>query len=212
MRPLFILGSAGQASDVAEVAAALGYRPVRVARDAEERDRWRGEDEIVLESEVAGKAGEHFAIGVGDNRLRAAVASRYRETLTFPPLVHPDTSLGRGMAEMLRRAAGTVVFPGVRIMGRCHIGSFCTLNLNATVSHDCRIADFATLAPGAHVAGNVEVGEGAWLGMGVVVNQGSESSPRRIGAWATIGSGAAVVRDVPDGVTQVGVPARDAAP
>mgnify|MGYP003515698800 CR=1 FL=1 len=30
----------------------------------------------------------------------------------------------------------------------------------------------------------------------------------RVGAWATIGAGAAVVHDIPDGVLAVGVPAR----
>jgi sugar O-acyltransferase (sialic acid O-acetyltransferase NeuD family) len=211
MRPLFILGVAGQARDIAEIAAASGYRPVLVAQNADEYDRLQEEDEVVLEQDVIGRTGEHFAIGVGNNRRRAKIASHYRHTLTFPTLVHPDTTLARGTAEMLGETKGTVVFPGVRIMARCRIGSFCILNLNATVSHDCRIGDFATLAPGSHIAGNVDVGDGAWLGMGVVVNQGNGAAPRRIGAWTTIGSGAAVVRDVPDGVTQVGVPARDIA-
>ena len=210
MRPLFIFGIAGHACDIAEIATALGYRPVFITHDPGARDTWRGEDEIALESEVTGKKDGHFAVGIGDNRRRAAIASSYRDVLAFPSLVHPDTTLGRGMAEMLAATCGTVLFPGVRVMGRCRIGDFCTLNLNVTVSHDCLIGDFATLAPGSHIAGSVHVGEGAWLGMGAVVNQGNEASPRRIGAWATVGSGAAVVRDVPEGATHIGVPAREA--
>jgi sugar O-acyltransferase (sialic acid O-acetyltransferase NeuD family) len=209
VKPIFIFGCAGHSRDVAEVAAALGFRPVFVAHGPAERDAWQGLEEIALERDVIGRTDEYFAIGVGDNRRRATIAARYRRVLTFPSLAHPDTTLGRGIAEMLAGTSGTVIFPGVRIMGRCQIGNFCTLNLNATVSHDCRIGDFANLSPGAHVAGNVHVGEGAWLGMGVVVNQGGEADPRRIGAWATVGSGAAVVRDVPEGARQIGVPAKD---
>jgi sugar O-acyltransferase (sialic acid O-acetyltransferase NeuD family) len=209
MKPLFIIGTAGHARDIAEVAAALEYRPILVAATRQERDAADGSDEIALESEVCGRTDGHFAIGVGDNRRRAAIAAEYREVLTFPSLVHPDTTLGRGMSEMLLSRSGTILFPGVRVMGRCHIGHFCTLNLNATVSHDCHIDDFATLAPGAHIAGNVRVEQGAWIGMGVVVNQGNAAASRRIGAWAMVGSGAAVLRDVPDGATHVGVPARE---
>lgn len=210
MKTLFIFGTAGHARDIAEIAAALEFKPVFVAQNSAERDAWQGSDDAVLESDMTEATDQAFAIGVGDNRRRAAIAMRYRDRLTFPALIHPDTTLGRGMKEMIMSTRGTVLFPGVRVMGGCHIGDFCTLNLSATISHDCRIGDFATLAPGAHIAGNVHVGEGAWLGMGVVVNQGSEAVPRRIGAWATVGSGAAVVGDVPDSATHIGVPAKEA--
>ena len=216
-RALFILGSGGQARDIAEIARALDYQPVLVARDEAERDAWRGEEAIVLESEAldarAPEGDERaFAIGIGDNRARAALAGKLGEDRHFPTLVHPDTSIGLSTRAVLENSRGTIVFPGVRIMGRCTIGDFCTLNCNATVSHDCRIGSFANLSPGAHLAGNVGVGEGAWIGMGVVVNQGSDAAPRRIGAWSVIGSGAAVIRDVPSEATQVGVPARSIAP
>jgi acetyltransferase-like isoleucine patch superfamily enzyme len=45
--------------------------------------------------------------------------------------------------------------------------------------------------------------------MGVTVNQGRDDTPRKIGAWATIGSGAVVLRDVPPGTIQVGIPAQE---
>jgi acetyltransferase EpsM len=47
------------------------------------------------------------------------------------------------------------------------------------------------------------VGEGTQVGIGASVLPGI-----RIGKWCTIGAGAAIIRDVPDGVTVVGVPGR----
>jgi acetyltransferase-like isoleucine patch superfamily enzyme len=47
------------------------------------------------------------------------------------------------------------------------------------------------------------VGDGTWLGIGSSVIQRV-----RVGADVTVGAGAAVGRDLPDGVTAVGVPAR----
>jgi sugar O-acyltransferase (sialic acid O-acetyltransferase NeuD family) len=212
VKPLFIFGTGGHARDVAELAAAVGYRPVFVTRDADELAGWQKSDELAVEGEVADRATEAFAIGIGDNRRRAAVAARYRDKLSFPTLIHPDTSLARDASAMLAKARGTALFPGVRIMDGCCIGDFCTLNLNVTMSHDCRLDDFANLSPGAHLAGHVHIGEGAWIGMGTVVNQGAAEAPRIIGAWATVGSGAAVIRDVPPRATQAGVPARDLRP
>jgi serine acetyltransferase len=65
------------------------------------------------------------------------------------------------------------------------------------------IGDFVNINPAATLCGSVTVGEGAYIGAGAVVKERIS-----IGAWSTIGAGAAVVRDVPEGVTVVGVPAR----
>jgi Serine acetyltransferase len=55
----------------------------------------------------------------------------------------------------------------------------------------------------AHLAGEVEIGDRSWIGIGASVIQ-----QIRIGADVIVGAGAAVVHDLPDGVTAVGVPAR----
>jgi acetyltransferase-like isoleucine patch superfamily enzyme len=51
--------------------------------------------------------------------------------------------------------------------------------------------------------GDIEIGDDAWLGHGVVVLSGV-----RIGAGAAIGAGAIVTRDVPDNAVAAGNPAR----
>jgi len=209
MAPLFILGTGGQARDLADIADALGYRTVFVTRDAATIAAWTGTDEIVDEATVlAQAAGEAFAIGVGDNRTRAAIAGRLRGRLRFPSLIHPDTSFGRGSRAAVEAAAGTVVFAGARFTNNLACGDFCTVNLAATVSHDVELGDFANLSPGASIAGNVRIGEGAWIGVRAAVNQGSDTQKLQIGAWATIGSGAAVIRDCEANSVYVGVPAR----
>ena len=51
--------------------------------------------------------------------------------------------------------------------------------------------------------GPIEVGDGAWLGHGVVVLAGV-----KIGTGAVIAAGAVVVKDIPDHAIAAGVPAR----
>jgi len=59
------------------------------------------------------------------------------------------------------------------------------------------------ICPGARLAGEVQVGARSWIGIGASVIQ-----QVRIGSDVTVGAGAAVLRDLPDGITAVGVPAR----
>lgn len=208
MIDLYILGAGGHAFDVADVAVSLGYRPIFVAGRRDEIDAWSHDDPIVDEETALSAQGRHYAIGVGDNRVRADIARRLAGRLSFPSLVHPDTSFGRNTRTAVDQARGSVILAGVRMTNGITIGDFVTVNLGVTVSHDVELGDFANLSPGAHVAGNVRIGEGAWLGVGVAVNQGGPQCKLTIGAWTVIGSGAVVTRDCDADSVYVGVPAR----
>lgn len=52
------------------------------------------------------------------------------------------------------------------------------------------------------------IGDGAYIGTGAVIKQGTPDRPLRIGAGAVVGMGAVVTRDVAPGMTVVGNPAR----
>jgi sugar O-acyltransferase (sialic acid O-acetyltransferase NeuD family) len=208
VKPLFILGTGGQARDVAEIADVTGYRPVFVTRDARVIASWALTDEIAHEDEVVVRTSEMFAIGIGDNRVREKVAARLRGTLCFPALIHPDTSFGRGQWKRAAATEGSILFAGVRITANVHIGDFCIINVNATLSHDVELHDFASISPGANIAGNVRIGKGALIGIGAAVNQGDDTRKLEIGDWCVIGSGAVVTHDCASDSVYAGVPAR----
>ena len=67
-----------------------------------------------------------------------------------------------------------------------------------------RYGDFVSLHPAAVLSGNVTVGERTMVGAGAVVLPGVT-----IGSDVQVGAGAVVTKDVPDGVTVVGSPARE---
>jgi sugar O-acyltransferase (sialic acid O-acetyltransferase NeuD family) len=205
--PVFIFGTGGHARDVAEIVHAIGRTPVFVTRDPVERGDWKGADAVVLEKEAVATTGADFAIGIGDGRARARVAHAYPD-LRFPALIHPDTSFARNQQAVVETTCGTVVFAGVRLMAGVTVGAFCAFNLNVTVSHDCDVGDFVNLSPGAHIAGNVRICQGAWIGVGAVVNQGTNARKLEIGADTIVGSGAVVLKDCAPQSVYVGNPAR----
>jgi sugar O-acyltransferase (sialic acid O-acetyltransferase NeuD family) len=98
---------------------------------------------------------------------------------------------------------GVTMFPHVVVNTGALIGDYCILNVGTSVSHDVRVGRYSNVNPGVHLAGNVTVGEGCYIGMGTNVIQGQS-----IGSWTTVGASAVVVRDLPDSVIAVGVPAR----
>jgi len=98
---------------------------------------------------------------------------------------------------------GVVMYANSIVSRGSFIDDHVAINVGAIIGHDTRVDAYGTLNPGVNLAGNVRIGEGCLLGIGCSVIQGMT-----IGAWSTIGAGAVVVRDLPDNVTAVGVPAR----
>jgi sugar O-acyltransferase (sialic acid O-acetyltransferase NeuD family) len=103
----------------------------------------------------------------------------------------------------VRIGRGTVVLPGAVVQVDTTLGEHVIVNTCASVDHDCQIGNFVHLAPGVHLAGEVTVKIGSFVGIGAVAIQRIA-----VGAWTTVGAGAVVVRNLPDRVVAVGVPAR----
>ncbi|MDY0208467.1 MAG: acetyltransferase, partial [Pseudomonas sp.] len=83
------------------------------------------------------------------------------------------------------------------------IGAAAILNTGCSVDHDCLLGDAVHISPGARLAGGAKVGLCAWIGIGAVVRQ-----LLTVGAYSVVGAAAAVVMDVPEHATVVGVPAK----
>ncbi|QNI75247.1 acetyltransferase [Synechococcus sp. MVIR-18-1] len=117
----------------------------------------------------------------------------------LPVVIHPTAWL----SPSAQLGAGSVVFAQAAIQAQAMIGSGAILNTGCSVDHDAQLGDGVHICPGARLAGEVQVGDRSWIGIGASMIQ-----QICIGADVTVGAGASVVRDLPDGVTAVGVPAR----
>src|ERR1044072_858048 len=138
------------------------------------------------------------AIGDPDTRKRVvekaqALGLLFTNAISPDAHVAPDAEIGKGV----------MVFPHAVIGRQVLLADHSGVNAGSTLGHETNIERYGTISPGVRLAGNVLIGEGSFLRIGSCVIQ-----RRSIGAWATIGAGAAVVDDIPANVIAVGVPAR----
>ncbi|WP_018132196.1 acetyltransferase [Effusibacillus pohliae] len=118
----------------------------------------------------------------------------------FTSVVHPSAVIS-AEAEL---AEGVQVMAGAIIQTGSSIGANTIVNTKVSVDHDCAIGNHVHLAPGVTLSGGVQVGDEVHIGTGATVIQGV-----RIGKNSIIGAGALVLNDVAEGVTVVGVPAKE---
>ena len=203
-KELLVYGTGGHAKVVCDCAIQAGFRIIGLLDDDPAKH-----DTSLWEFPVLGgferiqkgfPTEVKLVLAIGDNEARRRLAERLQPLgVEFAVVVHPSVQLGRGV----ELGEGTVVFAGAVINADTALGRHVIVNTGATIDHDCVIGDFAHLAPGSHLAGGVHVGPGTLVGIGACAVPNV-----KIGAHTIVGAGAVVVRDLPDRVTAVGIPAR----
>ena len=149
---------------------------------------------------LSGRSQMAVAVAVGDPVTRMRIVERIRPYgVSFPNLVHPSVVIGREVS----MGIGNIICVGSILTVNIRLGDFCQLNLKTTVAHDAVLDHFATSACGVDFAGYSRMGVGSYFGNHATVLQSV-----RVGPFTTVGAGAVVNRDLPAGVTAVGVPAR----
>lgn len=149
---------------------------------------------------LASLHGCHCVVAIGSSSVRRDVTARMLTAGLVPAtLVHPSAVIG----EDVELGGGTVICAGSVLTTNIRLGAGVHVNLLCTVGHDCVLGDFATLAPGVLISGNVTLADGVYMGTNSSTIQGVS-----IERTTTVGAGAVVTRNVGEGLTVVGAPAR----
>jgi acetyltransferase EpsM len=200
-RKLVLIGGGGHALVVAEAAISAGWTLIGFLDDRTDADlaghapRLGGLGAIDrLDPGVA------LHVAVGELALRRRLMAGLRGW--FATIVHPTA----WVSPTATLSAGSFVGAFAAIQGRARLGPHTIVNTGAIVEHDVTISENTHLAPRSVLLGAVRVGAHSMIGAGAVV-----LPEVRLGVHVTVGAGAVVRKDVPDGSTVVGVPARDVA-
>lgn len=212
MKKILVVGAGGFAREVAWLIREIdeghaqfefgGYvvSDVSAAGEHDSRDEIAG-DFAWLEQN-AGRY-DALAFGIGNPQVKLRLGeelTRRVPDLEWPVLIHPNVRMDHRSCSFGR---GVVICAGVIGTVNIRYDDFAMLNLACTVGHESVIGAAAVLNPTVNISGGVVIDRGVLIGTGAQILQ-----YKKVGAGATIGAGAVVVKDVPPGDTVAGVPAK----
>ena len=206
MQQVALLGAGGHSKVVWDILQCLRERdsPEVVAVLDDNSDLWgRSFQGLTIDGPIEKMADlpiDTTVVAIGDNRARRQVYERVRGSgVSLLNAIHPSAVIARDV----QVGHGIVACANAVVNIGTVIGDNVILNTACSVDHDCVIGPYVHIAPGVHLSGMVSVGGGTLVGVGAIAIPGVH-----IGENAVVGGAAAVIGDLPDGVTAVGVPAR----
>jgi len=201
MSELLIIGAGGHAKVVVEAAILQAkYKIVGLTDEAVAENSEILGYKVRRQMSDFGLRRGYFIVAIGDNATRK---QRFEEMLALgwepATIVHPTAVISR----YCTIGEGSMICLRASICTEAKLGQNVILNSGGIVSHECSVGAHSHISVGVSLAGRTRVGEGVLMGVASCTIPGT-----RIGNWSTVGAGAAVIRDVSDQCTVVGVPAK----
>jgi len=198
---VLIAGARNFSAEVAEACEAVGLEVAAFIEpyDATLVDDTRRPPVIWVGEQASFEPDLPVVIGISQVKRRPFVERLETEGRRMLTVIHPSALISPSVVI----EEGCLVLAGVVIGAHVRIGRCTVLNRACTVGHHTIVGAHSFIGPGAAVAGEITMGEEVHIAVGATVRD--EIS---IGDRAVVGAGAAAVRDVPAGVTVVGVPAK----
>jgi sugar O-acyltransferase (sialic acid O-acetyltransferase NeuD family) len=143
---------------------------------------------------------EHIAmVAVSNSKDRFDIVQKIPKETQFFTFIHP-TALIMGDVEI---GEGSFIGAYSILTTNIKIGKHAILNRGNHIGHDCQIGNYFSAMPGAIVSGNVKIYDLVYMG-----NNSSIREKLSIHSLSTIGMNGAVVRNIEDNGTYVGVPVK----
>lgn len=208
--PLYIVGSAGSARECANYALDAGFQLGGfIVPDAEQQQV----SQVVIrsvayptiaESEFLGRITENdppcVLLPLGFPDVLRKVSEKYLGKCQFPNLIHPTALLAD---DSIVCGQGNIIGPNCVLTTHVTLGDFNYLNIGISMGHDVVVGSYNVFYPKVSISGNVQIGDSNSFGVNAAIMQGL-----RIGDKNMIGMSSAVIKDIDNGRSVIGVPAR----
>ena len=144
-------------------------------------------------------------MGIGIPAVReklVAFIEAHIPNANFPNLIHPHANFHNPSTISLGR--GNIICDGVIMTTNISLGDFNLINLTTTLGHDAAVGSFCSIMPGVNVSGGANLLDRVYVGTGAKLINATTLSHD-----VTVGAGAVVTTDIPQGETWGGIPAKN---
>ena len=188
-----LVGNGGHAR---EVMSQMGEPLTRFIDDK----YWDGSDPYVKPLKDFDPEEWELMVAVAESSARFDIVSRLPKNTRYFSFIHQTALIMDSNVEI---GYGSFIGAYSILTTNIKMGKHAILNRGNHIGHDCEIGDFFSAMPGSIVSGNVRIFDCVYLG-----NNSSIKEKLSIHSLSTIGMNAAVIKDIEQSGTYVGVPAR----
>jgi sugar O-acyltransferase (sialic acid O-acetyltransferase NeuD family) len=137
-------------------------------------------------------------VAVADSKDRADIVAKLPKETKYFTFIHPSVHI---MDDNIQVGVGSFIGANSILTTNIKLGNHTLLNRGNHIGHDSVAGDFFSMMPNAVVGGNVTLGDNVYLGSCSNIRE-----KINITSDVLIGMNAAVVKDITENGTYVGVP------
>lgn len=140
-------------------------------------------------------------VPIGNNKVRVKLLEDFNQLgYNTPSFIHADAKIHNSV--IIGKAV--YILPASNIMPMTELRDFVMVSMGVNIAHHVIVEKGCFFSQGSNIGASMLLRENAYLGISTTIMTGVKV----VGANSLIGAGSVVIRNVEDGVTVVGVPAR----